>query len=96
MALELIEKLYGLEVKTIKELSSYDDKNFLVTVSHRWSNDNIKELWPHGYVFKVLNYTDSMATNHVGKYYSPKTVALLYMFIVGIVIEQRGDNPISG
>jgi hypothetical protein len=67
MAVQLIQRLYGLKVKTIQELYSYDDKNFLITVSDSWENKNIEQLWPHGYVFKILNSVDSMSTNHVGK-----------------------------
>ena len=66
-AISLIESLYGLHVTTIKELNSYDDRNYFITVGSDYSNPQIPELWPHGYVFKVLNSMDSHK-KHVGKY----------------------------
>ena len=66
-AISLIESLYGLQVTTIKELNSYVDRNYFITVGSDYSNPQIPELWPHGYVFKVLNPMDSHK-KHVGKY----------------------------
>ena len=64
--IHIIESLYGLHVLTIKELNSYDDRNYLVTVSSDHCNRHIAQLWPHGYVFKVLNSMDSRK-KHVGE-----------------------------
>ena len=53
---------------SIKELNSYDDRNFHVTVDmDAISNPHIKEASSHGYVFKMLNSMDSKK-NHVCKY----------------------------
>ena len=65
-AIGLIESLFGLQVKTIKELNSYDDRNYFITVDSNYDNPHIAEVWPHGYVFKVLNSLDSLK-KHVGK-----------------------------
>ena len=53
-------------MKSIKELVSYDDKNYLVKVYDEHNNPYVSEIWPHGYVFKVLNSLDS-PTKHVGR-----------------------------
>ena len=58
-ARQLVEKLYGVKIKSISEENSYDDKNYMVQLEPEWRNPHIKELWPHGYMFKVLNSMDS-------------------------------------
>jgi len=63
---KLIEKLYGVQIKSISEQNSYDDKNYLVLLNERCNNPHIKTLWSHGYVFKVLNSMDSQK-KHVGQ-----------------------------
>ena len=68
-ASQLVEKLYGVKVKSISEQNSYDDKNYMVQLQQTWNNPHIKTLWPHGYVFKVLNSMDSQK-KHIGWYYS--------------------------
>ncbi|KAF4520752.1 hypothetical protein B566_EDAN007381 [Ephemera danica] len=55
----LVERLYGVTVLSIKEMEAYDDKNYHIKVAEQTSNPNLKKLWPHGYVFKVLNSMDS-------------------------------------
>ena len=65
-AIGLIESLFGLHVKTIKELNSYDDRNYFISVDSNYDNPHIADLWPHGYVFKVMNSMDSFK-KHVGK-----------------------------
>ena len=66
IAINLIKQLYGLTVTRIKELMSYDDRNYFVEVQPEHSNRNIKQLWQHGYVLKILNSMDSKK-HHVGK-----------------------------
>ena len=61
----LIERLYGLQVTRIKELVSYDDRNFHIWVSDHHSNPHLAEVRQEGYVFKILNRMDSHK-NHVG------------------------------
>ncbi|KAK2176613.1 hypothetical protein NP493_652g03063 [Ridgeia piscesae] len=58
-AIVLIESLFGLHVKTIKELNSYDDRNYFISVDNNYDNPHIADLWSHGYVFKVMNSMDS-------------------------------------
>ena len=65
-AIEIIERLYGLKVKSITEQNSYDDKNYKISVEDEWCNKHMEELWPHGYVFKILNAMDS-PKKHVGQ-----------------------------
>ena len=50
----------------IKEMESYDDKNYRVKVSPSYSNPHVPELWQAGYTLKVLNSMDSKK-NHVGQ-----------------------------
>ena len=54
-----------LQVTEIKEMVSYDDKNYRVKVAAEHSNPHITELWHAGYTLKVLNSMDSKK-NHVG------------------------------
>ena len=66
-AILLIERLYGVKVHAIKELNSYDDRNFLVTLSSTTPESHVTH---HGgndkYTLKILNSLDSQK-NHVGK-----------------------------
>jgi len=54
-AKKLVERLYKLKVVKIKELNSYDDRNFHVAVDSEHDNPYIDKLNEDGYVFKVLN-----------------------------------------
>ena len=71
-AQRLVENLYGLTVTKIKELDSYDDRNFKVEVSSS-KNPHIVSVSPHGYTLKILNSKDS-PSNHVCK----STIFLFY------------------
>ncbi|KAG7170710.1 Hydroxylysine kinase-like, partial [Homarus americanus] len=55
----LVLKLFGLTTVSVKELNSYDDKNFHIKVESSKNNQNIEELSPNGYVLKILNSMDS-------------------------------------
>ncbi|XP_055387318.1 hydroxylysine kinase [Condylostylus longicornis] len=55
----LSERLYGITPKNIKELKSYDDRNFLIDVDASIKNPILTNTWSHGYVLKVLNSLDS-------------------------------------
>lgn len=56
----LTRRLYGLSVVSCHELNSYDDRNFHVMVDHESvDNSHLGQVWPQGYVFKVLNSLDS-------------------------------------
>ena len=67
-AVELVQSLYGFTVLEVRQLDSYDDRNFHVRVSlenHR--NPHVDRVSPHGYVLKVMNSIDSHRP-HVGEY----------------------------
>ncbi|XP_059474986.1 hydroxylysine kinase [Neocloeon triangulifer] len=64
-ATSLVEKIYGVQVDNIKELDAYDDKNYHIIVKSQPSNESLKSVWPHGYVFKILNSMDSKKVSYV-------------------------------
>lgn len=66
-AREIIHRLYGLYVITLKELNSYDDRNYFITVKPEHSNPYMDTPSPDGYVLKVLNSMDSKKLDYVGK-----------------------------
>ncbi|XP_064083497.1 hydroxylysine kinase-like [Macrobrachium nipponense] len=55
----LVSRLYGLTVTSVKELNSYDDKNFYIQVAGPSQNPHITDLWSHGYTLKILNSMDT-------------------------------------
>ncbi|XP_011443140.3 hydroxylysine kinase [Magallana gigas] len=55
----LIKSLYGLTVKSCKELDSYIDKNYHVIVTGQSENPYIKHPEEDGYVLKILNKMQS-------------------------------------
>ncbi|XP_060063935.1 hydroxylysine kinase-like [Ylistrum balloti] len=61
----LVKRLYDLDVTEGKELNSYDDRNYLITVSMETANEHIKNVCFHGYVLKVLNSLDSRDEDYV-------------------------------
>ena len=65
-AQQLVERLYGVQVTSIKELISYDDRNFHILIHDQHSNPHLGTVNPHGYVFKILNSLDSQV-KHVGE-----------------------------
>ena len=69
MVRTLVRDLYGLTVSRVKELNSYDDRNFWIHASHS-NNPCIKQPSEHGYVLKILNLLDSKFTDAMGKYVS--------------------------
>lgn len=50
----MVQRLYNLKVSTVKELNSYDDKTYLITV------DSTK------FVFKITNEKDSAIRGLIG------------------------------
>ncbi|KAK6185273.1 hypothetical protein SNE40_007541 [Patella caerulea] len=56
---ELLERVYGLKAVKVKSLNSYDDCNYAITVDENYDNKYIKQLWPHGYLLKIVNTMDS-------------------------------------
>ena len=67
-AVQLVESLYGFSVLEVRQLDSYDDRNFHVRVSlENHSNPYVQQeqVCRHGYVLKVMNSIDSQRP-HVG------------------------------
>ena len=64
----LTRDLFGLHVLTCRELDSYGDRNFHVSVDvNAVHNDHVPQVCPHGYVLKVLNSLDSRRPDIVGE-----------------------------
>jgi len=61
----LVRRLYGITINEIKELISYDDRNYLIQEDPNVKNPLITTRWPHGYVFKVLNALDSKKSDFI-------------------------------
>ena len=59
LAESLLVRLYGLRSTTVKELNSYDDRNFRFTVEMETTNPHIREVCQDGYILKVTNWQDS-------------------------------------
>lgn len=60
VAVELVERLYDLKVLSVSELNSYYDHNFLVKIDPQSKrNTFVEDIWPHGYVLKVLSSMDT-------------------------------------
>lgn len=68
VASQLVQNLYGLTAKSVKEMNSYDDRNFFVSVEQdpKHNNHFIEEISPQGYVLKILNSMDSRKHHHIG------------------------------
>ena len=64
-AIYLVEHLYGVKVESVREMNSYDDKNFLFTFSETNGHTDIEV--GKKYNMKVLNSMDSQKT-HVGRF----------------------------
>lgn len=52
--IELVKEYYGFTVVQISELDGYDDKNYHIQVEQNYGNHRAE-----GYVFKVINRSDS-------------------------------------
>ncbi|CAH1791388.1 unnamed protein product [Owenia fusiformis] len=60
VAKDLVKVLYGMEVIFIKEMPSYNDRNFFVMVKIEHDNNNtMKKRWPYGYTLKITNSLES-------------------------------------
>lgn len=62
---KLSQRLYGITASSIKELISYDDRNYLIHEDRNVKNPLITNNCPHGYVMKILNAFDSKKTDFV-------------------------------
>ncbi|XP_071043309.1 hydroxylysine kinase [Parasteatoda tepidariorum] len=61
---KLVQKLYGLEVLTMKRMNSYDDQNFHIQVSQAHTNNYIKSVCEDGYTLKITNTEKSAIAGH--------------------------------
>ncbi|PSN46930.1 Hydroxylysine kinase [Blattella germanica] len=84
-AVLLVQRLYGFKQVKLVQLDGYDDKNYLVQVIDNSSGFNI---WPHGYVLKVMNSLDSQNTSFV----EAQTQMALYLEKHGIKCPQPIKN----
>lgn len=57
-AVDLASEVYGLQVSIVKELNSYDDRNYHLIVESS-SNPHVQPVSPYGYVLKIINSQDS-------------------------------------
>ncbi|KAJ9576659.1 hypothetical protein L9F63_025444, partial [Diploptera punctata] len=57
-ACSLVDRLYGIQAVDVLLLNGFYDKNYHVKIN---LNKNGR-LWPHGYVMKIVNSTDSHNT----------------------------------
>ncbi|KAG8181420.1 hypothetical protein JTE90_018887 [Oedothorax gibbosus] len=64
LAIELVKRLYGLQVTEIKSLNSFNDKNFHIKVSKDHQNPNIDDVSDDGYTLKVMNTLKSNLKGH--------------------------------
>jgi len=55
----LVQQFYNLEVTSVKELNSYDDRNFFIKVKDDSVLPDPNDKCPHGYLLKILNSLDS-------------------------------------
>jgi len=62
----LVESLYGLKVTTMKEMNSYIDKVYHITVEPVSNSPHIEVPSAEGYTLKVINTQDSQDT-HLSK-----------------------------
>ncbi|XP_042884906.1 hydroxylysine kinase-like [Penaeus japonicus] len=84
----LVAKVYGLSVVSVKELNSYDDKNYLIQVQSKINNTHMTDLCPHGYVVKVTNSLDSKNTNLI----AAQNEMMLFLHSRGINVPKPEKN----
>ncbi|CAL1261952.1 unnamed protein product [Larinioides sclopetarius] len=63
-SIEMIRRMYGLEVTSIKPMGSFNDQNFYIQVSKQHQNPYVSEISEDGYIFKIINATKSSITGH--------------------------------
>ncbi|XP_069688516.1 hydroxylysine kinase isoform X2 [Periplaneta americana] len=85
MVVAMIERLYGFKNVGIVELNGYDDRNFHVEIEEY---DEDSDVWPHGYVLKVINSLDSQNTSYV----DAQTEMALYLGARGVTCPQPVKN----
>jgi len=66
---EMLQRLYGMTVLSIKKLNAYDDQNFHIKVAADIRNVHIERLNEQGYVFKIMNLDDTKnEKQHLSKF----------------------------
>ncbi|KAK0078982.1 hypothetical protein PV325_001883 [Microctonus aethiopoides] len=65
IVVKLVKKLYGLNVKNIRELNGYDDKNYWIHCDDTNDNVYINKISADGYVLKIINSLDSKDTKFI-------------------------------
>ncbi|XP_063221070.1 hydroxylysine kinase isoform X2 [Bacillus rossius redtenbacheri] len=80
---EMVHRLYGLRDVQITDLNAYDDRNYHIRVKEYQAS-----LWPHGYVFKVVNTLDSQKPSHI----EVQTELLMYLDSHGFTCPQPVKN----
>jgi len=63
MAVALLERLYGMRATSVRELNSYDDRNYHMICDGTTVNPCIISPEKASYVLKVINFLDSRKTN---------------------------------
>lgn len=71
----LAERLYGISCLELKELNSYDDKNYHITEDKNMKNPIIPVHCPFGYVLKIINSLDSQKLSFI----EAQTEALIFL-----------------
>ncbi|XP_058797230.1 hydroxylysine kinase [Phymastichus coffea] len=66
-ARRFVELRYGLVVESIKELDSYDDRNYRILCKDTSINNNpyVSSIAKNGYILKVINSLDSKKTSFI-------------------------------
>lgn len=82
-AKEIVLIVYGLNVTSLQEFNSYNDRNFYVKVENHFNNPHIQEVDPDGYIFKVVNSMDSQKPDLI----DAQNKLMLYMHNQGIKVQ---------
>lgn len=62
IAAGLLERLYGMRTRSVRELDAYDDRNYHVLCEETHTNPHVTSPEEAGYVLKVINSLDSRKT----------------------------------
>lgn len=64
LAKDLVLRVYGLKIVSMKRMVSYDDQNYHIQVSEEHQNPYINNITSAGYTFKITNTAKSALQNH--------------------------------
>ncbi|XP_051175073.1 hydroxylysine kinase [Leptopilina boulardi] len=63
-AIDIVKRVYGLNVIKIIELNAYDDKNYhILCETKKFNNQHINKISDDGYILKIVNSLDSKKIN---------------------------------